>query len=294
MLTSQEVANKYAISWAIINADAGLKRWFNDFAQRYVQSNGQITQAEFQLELEAQPFWRQHSATWIQDMQLELEHPKDYEQVLGADIATLHAKAMEMGANVSGDALRSLAQNARRFGWNDAQQRSALAEYVTATADQNGRLDYEGLAGSAQDELMLWAKKNGVTLTNDLLSGYVRGVADGSTTIDEIKSDLRRTYMAGAYPAWADKINAGFDIADLAAPYQQAVQGLLEDNSIGLDDPMMKSLMQGVDAQGQPRVVPLYEAERMVRSDPRWQKTDNAYATYANVAQNLLRTFGFA
>jgi hypothetical protein len=55
----------------------------------------------------------------------------------------------------------------------------------------------------------------------------------------------------------------------------------------------MKSIMQKTDANGQPIVVPLYEAEQMVRGDDRWQKTDNAYRQYAGVAHNILRTWGF-
>ena len=287
------IARKYALSWAIINSDPGLRKWFNNFAKRYVAANGQISPETFQLELEATPFWRQHSATWIADLQQELENPADYAQSLTAEVATLRAAANQLGARVDDAALEEIAKSTRRFGWSQDQQRRALAEFVSAVPTEQGGIDFEGLAGQTQDELTQWAARNGVALTNELVQSYTRGVVFGDTDLEEIKSDIRRTYMAGAYPAWAEKINAGFDVAELAAPYQQQIGSLLENPSIGLDDPLMKQIMQGVDAQGKPRVVPMYEAEKMVRNDSRWQTTDNAYQTYAGVAQNLLRTFGF-
>jgi hypothetical protein len=39
--------------------------------------------------------------------------------------------------------------------------------------------------------------------------------------------------------------------------------------------------------------LPLYEFEKMVRDDPRWQKTDNAYQLYTRAGTNLLQMFGF-
>jgi hypothetical protein len=265
-----------------------MKKWFDGFAARYVAANGQISQEQFTVELNQQKWWQDHSASFIADYQQELEHPTDYAQSIKGDVDNMRASAQQMGAQVDDSLLAEMAKNARRFGWNQQQIQTALAAHVSAV---NG--DFEGQAGSTQDELMLWAQKNGVRLTPDLINSYARGVADGSTNIDEIKSDIRRTYMAGAYPAWADKINAGFDVSELAAPYRETVAGLLEDNSVGLDDPLMKSIMQKTDANGQPRVVPLYEAEQMVRGDDRWQRTDNAYKQYAGVAHSILRTWGF-
>jgi hypothetical protein len=37
----------------------------------------------------------------------------------------------------------------------------------------------------------------------------------------------------------------------------------------------------------------LTDLKRVIRKDPRWQYTDNAYQTYGNVATDLLSMFGF-
>ena len=287
--TPQQVAAMYGQSYALLSSDPQLKRWFDSFAARYVAANGQISEDTFILELEAQPWWQEHSATWIADRQQELDNPTDYQQSIAASVADLRAVADQMGIEQSVD-LTELAKNAKRLNWNTAQQRAALAGLLEASS-----ADYAGQAGVAQDELEAWTRANGISMDRNTVSGYVRQVTAGKTTLDEIKSDLRRTYMAGAFPAWADRIAAGQDIADIAAPYKQRMADLLEvdPNTIDFNDPLMQRGMQGVGPDGKPAVMPLYEFQNLVRKDSRWQTTDNAYATYANVAQNVLRTFGF-
>jgi hypothetical protein len=287
----QEVAIKYGMSWSVIQSDPALARWFSDFAKRFVAANGKIDESRFRLELEQQDWWRTHSATYIADLKQELENPEDYKQSIAGDLASLRDMANEMGAQADDAALMAVAKNARRLGWNASQQRNALANLVTATSG-----DYEGQAGSNQDDLAQWAESNGISMSTSMVDSYVRQLATGSTNIDEIKSDIRRTYMAGAFPAWADKINAGMDIADIAAPYKATMAQLLEtdDATLSLNDPIMMQGLQSVGPDGKPRVMPLYEFQQKVRSDPRWQTTDNAYATYTNVASGILRTFGLA
>lgn len=287
--TPQKVAAMYGQSYALLSSDPALKRWFDSFAARYVAANGQISEDTFILELERQPWWQQHSATWIADRQQELDNPVDYQQSIAASVAALREVADQMGIEQSVD-LTELAKSAKRLNWNAAQQRAALAGLLTASS-----ADYAGQAGVAQDDLQSWAKANGISLSQGMVDQYVHGITQGKTTVDEVKSDLRRTYVAGSFPAWADRISAGQDISDIAAPYKQRMADLLEmdPNAIDFNDPLMQRGLQATGADGKPAVMPLWEFQNLVRKDSRWQTTDNAYATYANVAKNVLSTFGF-
>jgi hypothetical protein len=53
-----------------------------------------------------------------------------------------------------------------------------------------------------------------------------------------VLQDLRNTYLVGAFPAWADRIQAGMDPADIAAPYKQRMARMLEmgEDEIDLND----------------------------------------------------------
>lgn len=222
------------------------------------------------------------------------------------------------GAGASGPTPQELAQQRRQFRAEikkaaDAygiglsrKQVARLAEIqqkknLSATEVTNRLLkhlempasgDLSGQAGTVQDELGTWAKANGIDLNNNQIVNYAKKVIKGSTNIDGIKADIRKTYMAGAYPAWADRIAQGEDIADIAAPYVSAASKLLETDNLSLSDPLVKQGLQSVGQDGKPRVMPLYEYERAVRKDPRWQYTDNAKNTYYNAVMSIGRSFG--
>ena len=139
-----------------------------------------------------------------------------------------------------------------------------------------------------------WASRNGLAIDKSMLAKYVGNMTLGQQTLDDVKQELRTTYLMGAYPAWADRIEKGFDPEAISRPYRSAAAKLLEveEDEISLDDPLLKRGLQGTGPDGKPRVVPLYEFESEIRKDPRWDKTNNAYETYTKVGTDLLRMFG--
>lgn len=203
----------------------------------------------------------------------------------------VQSTADRLGIQVAPERVDELARAARFNGWSDSELILNMRQDLDATLAAGNTA---GTAGDYQNALMQWANRNGLTLSNETAAKYVANMTLGSQSLDDVKADLRRTYLAGTYPAWADKINEGYDPSEIFEPYIANLRRTLEDDNIGLDDPLMQQITQKVGADGKPFAVPIYEAQQMARQDPRWQKTDNAYATYANVAQNLLRTFGFA
>ncbi len=238
--------------------------------------------------------WAQARTSARQQGEIEANDPRfreDFDQSIATKRRALEVAAQNMGAVLDPDELDFLAREARLSGWDEQQTFDQLSKYVNAVDG-----DFKGQAGSVQDELASWADINGVRMSPGLVAQYVQRVSRGETTLDEVKSDIRKTYMAGTFPAWADKINAGMDIADIAAPYKNALASLLEvdPNTVGFNDKALTAALQSTDKDGKPRMMPLFEFENMVRKDPRWQTTDNAYQTYSGVAQGILRTFGFA
>jgi hypothetical protein len=287
----EEIARLFGQSYVIMEQDQDLKNWFIDFARRFNESQGKISKERFFLELEERPWWVNNSATYINDLRKELENPTDYKQGISGDVANLKAQAAAIGAvGISDQLFEDLVKQQRRLGLNQQQTLEKLVEFVTPVDG-----DFRGVAGTAQSNLESWARSNGISLSPMMVQDYVRRIGSGSLTINDAKNDLRRMYMAGAYPAWADRIDAGYDIADIAAPYKEKMARLLEmdDTAIDFNDPLLQRGLQGVGADGKPSVVPLYEFERQVREDPRWQYTDNAYSTYTDVGTKLLQMFGF-
>lgn len=86
---------------------------------------------------------------------------------------------------------------------------------------------------------------------------------------------MREKYVASSFPAWREEILSGQNVADIAAPYTTQLEAMLEmpEGTASLDDPLVRKALQGVDANGKPGYVPLYQFEHEVRQDPRWENT---------------------
>lgn len=295
---ASSVAGKWGIGYALITSlrnsgdpDAqAFAQWFDSQVEKYRANPTGWSLDAFKLDMNSQPWRQKYNSKAIEDMDLEARFPQLYADQLDADVEALRDEAVQFGADIAEDELRELAKQKRRFGLTEAQMRNTLTDLATAKSG-----NFRGATGQLQSNLREWSRRNGLSLTDNLMNDYVRRVQRGDMTEADVLQDLRRTYMAGAYPAWSDRIDAGYDIADIAAPYRERMARLLEvdDNAIDFNDPLLQKGLQGVGPDGKPSVVPLYEFERIVRNDPRWQKTDNAYATYSEVADSVLDMFGF-
>jgi len=200
----------------------------------------------------------------------------------------------DLGVQVADDVLASVVDESWRKGFNTNQIRDLLRGQVDsqlgASADNTG---FKGTIGQAAADLSEWSKQNGFTISQQDADQMLSSVAFGEQTLDQVKSNLRQTYMVGAYPAWADQINAGMDIYQLASPYRSVAQKMLGRTDIGMDDPVMKEMMQVQGADGKFTQRPLWQTERYVRNLDEWQGTDDAASTYATSMSAVGKMFGF-
>jgi hypothetical protein len=199
--------------------------------------------------------------------------------------------AEQYGVTLPEEQTREIAEDARRNNLSQFEIAVRLRPLVEQAI--SGDQDLMGQAGNAETQLLNWTRQNGLQMSRADIAPYLSNITLGRQTLEDAQQDIRRTYLAGMFPAWADKINEGFDPSQIFSPYRNAARNLLELDDIGFDDPIIKRATQRVGADGKPVQMPLYEFEQEVRKDPRWQTTDNAYKTYTDVGTDLLRMFGF-
>ena len=218
---------------------------------------------------------------------------EDYKANIEDRRVFIRETAARIGAQMSDEEINSLALESQLEGYDNAAVQRMVRGFITQNVLAGA--DLMGTAGDFQNELNDWAAANGIGLGADASARYIQQMVNSERSLDDVKQELRETYLVGAFPAWAEKIRNGYDPSVLAAPYVSTAERLLEvgEGTLGFDDPIVKAGMQSTDSNGQPRVLPLYEYERMVRDDPRWEYTNNAYATYTKVGTDLLRMFGF-
>lgn len=148
-----------------------------------------------------------------------------------------------------------------------------------------------GTAADALGALRATARANGFDLDKDFgnqIDGWLQRVSRGED-LDDFKRIIRQQAKLGLPDKVGTLLDEGLDLSNIYAPYRNRMANLLELNpdAISLDDPLLRS------AYGQDKEMSIYDFQRAVRQDPRWQYTDNAREQVSSVALKVLRDFGF-
>jgi hypothetical protein len=132
------------------------------------------------------------------------------------------------------------------------------------------------------------ARANGVTLNQSQIDSFAKRVQDG-TDIKIIDKEIRSIAALGMPDKVIKLLDQGVDLDTIYSPYRNLMASILELNpeSIDLKDPTLRS------AIGPDKEMPIYDFEKALRKDYRWQYTDNAKRDVSNVALKVLRDFGF-
>jgi hypothetical protein len=164
----------------------------------------------------------------------------------------------------------------------------------TIIDELTGGISAKGAAGEAADaldKLRTTARLNGFNLEKDFgnqLDSWLQRISRGES-VDDFSRLIRAQAKLGLPEKVGTLLDEGLDLANIFAPYRNTMAKLLEvtPDSISLDDPVLRS------AYGQDKEMSIYDFQRAVRKDPRWQYTDNAREEVSTAALGILRDFGF-
>lgn len=151
----------------------------------------------------------------------------------------------------------------------------------------------EGPSGKYFIALKEFAGNNGLRLSDDAATAYanqiVAGVIDENTAINTVRESA-----ANAFPSLADKIKGGINLKTLADPYIQSMSDILEvpATSIDLFDPKIRGALSYTMPDGSIGTKSIYDFERELRKDSRWQYTEKARKEVAGATMQVLRDFG--
>ena len=167
-------------------------------------------------------------------------------------------------------------------------------DLLAGNQDVNTLAVPEGPSGKYFVALKNVAARNGIMLSDSAATDYANSIVAGKVDEDTVFNTIRES-AAEAFPSLADKIKAGIDLKTLADPYIQSMSSILEIPDTGIDmfDPKIRGAMAYTLPDGKIGTRSIYEFERELRKDPRWQYTDNARNQAASVATTVLKDFGF-
>jgi hypothetical protein len=132
------------------------------------------------------------------------------------------------------------------------------------------------------------ADKNGITLSPEQLSTFADRVKKGED-VSIVGNDIRKLAGIGQPESVKKLIDSGIDLSTIYSPYKNILASTLEinPNTITLNDPTLRM------AIGPDKEMSLYEYQRALRKDNRWQYTDQARGEASDVAKTVLKDFGF-
>jgi len=193
-------------------------------------------------------------------------------KIADADLAAYAKEAIDTSLDTDAESLTAFINSKLKFGKN-----------------AEGR--YIGAAGENFDSLAKIASANGLDLEKAFgtqLPDWLTAINKGES-IETYKKIIRDVAKIGMPEKIAKLIDQGIDLSAIYAPYKNIMANTLEipSTTIDMNDPTLRS---AITAESE---IPLYEFERQLRKDNRWQYTNQAKSEVSSATQKILQDFGF-
>jgi hypothetical protein len=281
--------------------------------QRYLDNK--LTLAQFQQEVGNDVWFRKNSAEiknrWVQKFNYDdlvtsgqAQGTTAYEQSIAKIAQDVQVRARAIGAVVDDTQAKQIAQDLYIYNQeaDDTYVTNRLSGFIRSQSGMIGGNVTEGYSGQALQNyqaLQASAKANGFKLEDILPKNaqgapqtaqqVLQGLATGTIDSTRLQQDVRKLAAQGQPQYVRDLLGQGYDLETIYAPYKQRLASVLELNpdQVQLNDP---SLRQAITDKGD---MNLYDFERALRKDGRWQYTTDAKKTVADSAMSVLRDFGF-
>lgn len=258
---------------------------------------GDWSMEKFQNSIEDSKWWKSHSATARSVITQRANDPASYSRSIQNVKNTLNSMTSRLGMKLSASQLAGIANTALLTG-NDSNQ-DWLTHQISAKNDYTHLKSLGSLTGqmaSTAQQLRELAYSYGHRWDPSLTARYAQNVLDGTGTVEQYKQRLER-WAVSAFPGLGDQIRGGATLKELGDPYVQSMAQVLEMNpeSLSVFTPQIRKALMGASAKpGEvPSTTPLWQFENQLRTDPRWQYTDNAHASMASMAIQLGNAWGF-
>ena len=298
------VAKEYGPVDATFREDPQLSKLLRDATANTKDTSDDYTKDRFLSELQATDWWAKNSEP-IRQRQFS---KRQYEDLLkkGGNAEEL-AKTTEYGRGLA-TAKQFITDSALSYGSSiNPTELDMLATQIYDLANEKnnsvigtairGKIKYTpgaalgGAAGVSLAELQKTASANGLNLEKQFgsnLQGWLQKIAQGESP-ETYKQIIRDTAKIGLPDRVASLVDKGIDLETIYDPYKRMMAATLEVNpeTIKLNDPTLRM------AIGPEKEMSLYDYQRTLRKDARWQYTDNARQDVSSIAKTVLKDFGF-
>ena len=195
----------------------------------------------------------------------------------------------KVGASLTPEEIDLISRDIYDLGYEN--QKAIVSQRIRAKIAYKPGGIVGGEAGADLADLRKTAKANGLDLDKNFgssIQGWLQNLAQGES-IETFKQIIRSTAKLGLPEKVSSLLDQGVDLDTIYSPYKRLMASVLEINpeSITLDDQVLRS------AIGPDKEMSLYDYQKMLRKDNRWQFTNQAKEEVSDTALRVLRDFGF-
>jgi len=213
----------------------------------------------------------------------------DYGRGLADTKARLDEAITELGATATPEELDALAKKA--YDSAIENNPALVRQLIRSNIKYDVNAQTKGEAGKSVADLRKTAAANGIDLDKAFgsqLQSWLQNINKGES-IDTYKQIIRNVAKIGLPDKVSGLLDTGVDLETVYSPYKRLMASTLEvaPDSISLDDATLRM------AIGPDKEMSLYDFQRSLRKDPRWQYTDQARQSVSEAALGVLRDFGF-
>lgn len=220
--------------------------------------------------------------------------PATYSKNLRAATGKVDLLARSMGlAPMSAARAQQVAMHFIVSGYDETTMRSWLARNVGLGKGEAGAL--QGDAAQFEEHIKQVADNYGVPMSQAWVQSQIKNIQTGTNTMDGVEAVLRARAKA-AFPHLADQLDAGMNVREIADPYIATMSQTLEmaETDIDLSNPEIKRALQVKDAKtGAFSTKPMWQFQRELKDDARWDSTNNAKQEAYSMVQRLGKDMGF-
>ena len=219
----------------------------------------------------------------------QLKTTSTYARGLESAKAYIEATASGLTGTMSPERLDAFVK--RMYDSGNDKDPNIINRELAALVSYKPGMQLGGAVGGDLTKLRETARANGFDLDTSFgssINDWLQRLAKGES-IETFKNTIRGAAKLGLPDKVANLLDQGLDLKDIYDPYRKIMASVLEvqPDSISLDD---KTLRMAI---GPEKEMSIYDFQRTLRKDARWQYTNNAREEASDAVLGVLRNFGF-
>jgi len=278
-------ATLYSAPAALVNSSAELKSLFDKAVA------GKWTAANFQKQFQSSVWYQTHAQTWRDAETARTTDAGTWKQSIEDISQSIQKTAAGMGINLTADEISKLADQTAHISWGLGVNLDTLRSHIIEVGKITGK---GGEVAQTIDKLKSYASSMGVQYNDSWYTDQATAVLGGKATIEDSNSTIK-DLAKSKYAAFANQIDAGQTIDQIASPYMNSMANILElsPSAINLQDPTINKALTNLDpTTNQPTAQPLWQFESALKQDNRYFKTIQSHQQMADIATGIAQTFG--